>query len=231
MTRSTKRRQASLFDSYFKWGGARRGAGRKRLRDGRKGRVAHRRRPELKKRIPLHVTVRLIDGLPSMRTTEALAVLKERFRAVLGREDFRLVHYSIQSNHLHLLIEAGGKEELSRGTQGLLVRIARGLNRLWNRRGSIFAERYHAVILDRPTKVRNAIRYVLNNARKHGARITTRLDRFASGAWFDRWSRPVPNAAPDEPRPISGPKTWLLKTGWWKHAGPTIDPMSAPGRL
>ena len=230
MTRNAKQRQASVFDSYFEWGGARRGAGRKKLKDGRKGRVAHRRRPELKECNPLHVTVRLIDGLPSMRTLEALAVLKERFRAVLGRDGFRLVHYSIQSNHLHLLVEAGGKEALSRGMQGLLVRVARGLNRLWNRSGSIFAERYHAVILDRPTKVRNAIRYVLNNARKHGARITTLLDRFASGAWFDRWSGPIPNA-PDEPKPVSAPKTWLLNTGWWQHAGPTIDPMSAPGRL
>ena len=166
-----------------------------------------------------------------MRTSEALGVLKGRFRAVLGRDEFRLVHYSIQSNHLHLLVEAKGKEALSRGMQGLLVRIARGLNRLWSRRGSIFAERYHAVILDRPRKVRNAIRYVLNNARKHGGRITTLLDRFASGAWFHRWSRPVPPAASNEAKPISDPQTWLLKTGWWQHAGPTIDPTSTPGRL
>ena len=231
MHREAAQQQELPFEPRFGWGGARRGAGRKKPKDGRKGRVPHRRRPELKKRHPLHVTVRLIDGLPSVRTPKALEILKERFRAVLGREEFRLVHYSIQSNHMHLLVEAGGKDALARGMQGLLVRISRGLNRLWCRRGSIFAERYHAVILESPTQVRNAIRYVLNNARRHAARTTTLLDRFASGAWFHRWSRPIPRAASYEPKPISSPKTWLLRTGWWKHAGPTIDPMSTPGRL
>ena len=79
----------------------------------------------------------------------------------------RMVHFSVQGNHIHLIVEADDKKCLSRGLQGLNVRIARAVNRALGRKGNVFADRYHARILKTPTEVRNAVRYVLNNLRKH----------------------------------------------------------------
>ena len=92
----------------------------------------------------------------------------EAFGAASEREGFRLVHYTVLSNHLHLLCEALDRRELSRRTQGLAIRIAKKLNRVWGRIGKVFADRYFDRILRSPREVRSALAYVLNNARRHG---------------------------------------------------------------
>jgi REP element-mobilizing transposase RayT len=94
---------------------------------------------------------------------KALAESKQRF-------GFSLVHFSVQRDHLHLIAEAKDREALSRGVQGLSIRVARAVNRQLQRKGRFFADRYHARALKTPREVRFALRYVLLNARKH-ARI------------------------------------------------------------
>jgi len=148
----------------------------------------------------------------------------------------RLVHYSVQGNHLHLLVEAKGREALSRGMQGLTIRLARGLNRVMGRRGKVFADRYHARALRTPGEVRHALAYVLLNAEHHGigwraGRRGPALDPCTSGRSFDGWRgahsaptrgppalrarRPDSAASPDVP--VVAPRTWLLRTGWRRH--------------
>ena len=78
----------------------------------------------------MHVTVRLRAGLPTLRRDAARAAIERSFRAAGERFGFRLAHYSLQSNHVHLIAEASDRTSLSRGMQGLLVRVARALNRL-----------------------------------------------------------------------------------------------------
>jgi len=77
------------------------------------------------------------------------------------------VHYSVQGNHVHLLVEAKSEKSLSRGMCGLGVRVARGLNRVMRRRGKVLGDRYHGHILRTPTEVRRARDYLLQNARRH----------------------------------------------------------------
>lgn len=197
-------------------GGKRAGAGRRPA--GRKAGVAHATRAPLPRHCPAHVTLRLLEGLPSLRRIDVETELRDVFCAMKERSDFKIVHYSIQQNHLHFIVEAGGKEALSRGMQALCIRIAKRLNRIWQRRGTIFKDRYHAQILRTPRQVRNAIVYVLTNAWKHGCRIKAALDRFASGWCFDgfRENVTVRNADHVE-RPVEPPGTWLLRKGWRKH--------------
>jgi REP element-mobilizing transposase RayT len=159
--------------------------------------------------------VRLKKGLPSLRGTREQRVLVEAFRRVSDRSGFRLVHYSVQSNHAHLLVEAHNRDELSRGMCGLASCMARSLNRLWRRRGTVFADRYHDQILRTPPQVRNALRYVLNNARKHRVPIArTRPDPCSSGRWFDGWRdwKALGSTAP-----VVRARTWLLNVGWRRH--------------
>jgi REP element-mobilizing transposase RayT len=184
--------------------------------------VPHRARPALSPRHPVHVTVRLRAGLPSLRRHASRRAIEGCFAACGTRFGLRVVHYSIQSNHAHLVVESAGKGSLARGMQALLVRLARALNRVWDRRGSVFSDRYHARTLRTPREVRAALVYVLQNARRHGFRGTG-LDPYSSALAFDGWTRLVRTV---EPPGTPAAKTWLLRVGWRRHG--LIRPDESP---
>ena len=148
----------------------------------------------------------------SLRYDDSHAVLKAAF-AASTKETFRVVEYSVQSNHLHLLVEAQDARSLSKGMLGLSVRIASRLNRLWRRAGKLFADRYHARLLRSPSEVRRALVYVLQNARKHGAWIARVADAYSSGPSFDGWRKTASSAESRSGR-LARARTWLLTTGW-----------------
>ena len=150
--------------------------------------VPHSARPEL--RGVCHVVLRVRRGLPWLRTPRTYRVLERAFRAGKEKHGFALVQFSVQGDHLHLLIEAQSKHALARGMQGLMIRIAKGLNRYWRRRrGSVFAERYFARAVQTAKEIKRALAYVLNNARKHGVWSSpTAPDPFSSGRWYTGWS-------------------------------------------
>ena len=149
------------------------------------------------------------------------------------KERFGVVQFSVQGNHLHMIVEAADERVLSRGMQGLQIRFAKRLNTLFVRRGRLFRERYHAQPLRSPKQVRGALAYVLNNRRRHLAASGKRLqsgylDPFSSAPHFQGWSgRPWtdPRLA-GEPVTVE-PKTWLLRIGWKRH-GP-LDVNAIPG--
>src|SRR5262249_49069461 len=109
----------------------------------------------------------------SLRKPRCFGALKRAFGRGANRFGFRLVHYSVQGNHLHLLVEAQDERSLSRGMNGLGVRVARGVNKAMERRGRGLDDRYHAHILRTPTEVRHARTYLLRNARRHHGRKGT----------------------------------------------------------
>jgi REP element-mobilizing transposase RayT len=115
----------------------------------------------------VHVTLRLSSGLPSLRQQALFVRVRSALASGRERFGFRLVHFSVQSNHLHLIAEAADRRALSRGVQGLSVRVARAVNGRLERKGRLFADRYHARALKSPRAVRYALRYVLLNSRKH----------------------------------------------------------------
>ena len=171
------------------WGGARAGAGRPRR--GRRSRVSHRTRPRFAASYPLHVTLRMRRHVWNLRSRRCFGVLRRAFFAGGDRFGLRLIHYSVQGNHIHLLVEAAGKESLSRGMHGLGVRVARALNRVMQRRGAVLDDHYHARILRTPTEVRRVAVYLRDNARKHYG--STGDDGFASST------------------PVTPPRTWLVR--------------------
>jgi REP element-mobilizing transposase RayT len=129
-------------------------------------------------------------------------------------DSFRVVEFSIQSNHAHFIVEAHDKETLSRGLRGLTIRLARTVNRALGIRGGVWGDRYHARELKTPRAVRNAIVYVLMNAKKHGARVATGIDAFSSAPWFAGFK--IGAAAVANP-PVRSPMTWLGRVGWRKR--------------
>src|SRR5438874_2615355 len=151
------------------WGGKREGAGRPRLAR-RKG-VAHRIRPEHKARHPVHVTIRAAGSVSSLRQQVVFFEIR-RALARASRSWFRVIHFSVQTDHVHLLVEAHDKVALARGMAGFEVRVARLVNGLVGKRGRFWADRYHARDVRTPKEVRSALVYVVMNWAKHvnGAR-------------------------------------------------------------
>jgi REP element-mobilizing transposase RayT len=129
------------------WGGRRSGAGRKPA-PGR-GYVPHRRRPAHDPRCPVHATLRVRAGLPSLRRDDVFGVTRAAL-ATASHDRFRVVHFSVQTDHVHLLLEGDGHIALQRGLQGLAIRVAKAVNRTLGRRGKLWADRYHACIVVPP---------------------------------------------------------------------------------
>jgi putative transposase len=178
-------------------------------------------------RFPLHVTLRARGGLPPLRESALAAVVRGAI-AQASRDAFRVLHYSIQTNHLHLIVEATDATALSRGMQGLGIRVARRVNAELGVRGRFWRERYHERELRTPRAVRNALVYVLMNAKKHGHRLASRLDALSSAPWFDGIARRA--APPSGEPPVRAPRTWLAGVGWRRHGLVRFDERpSAPG--
>ena len=199
------------------WGGRRRGAGRK-PGPGRR-RVPHRRRPLHDSHCPVHVTLRAAACLPSLRCDRLFAPITVAL-ATASRDGFRLLHFSLQADHLHLLVEADAPMRLARGMQALAIRVARAVNRALRRSGKVWVDRYHARELPTPREIRNALVYVLNNWRKHipGARG---LDPRSSARWFEGWKERLRQDVP--PSPVATARTWLARVGWRRHGLLEID--------
>jgi putative transposase len=211
------------------WGGARAGAGRKRSNNGR---VSHAPRPALSKHRPVHVTLRMRDEVYGLRSRRSFRAVEKSLRALNEASDIRVVHYSVQGDHVHLIVEASDRVCLSRRIQGFEVRLAFALNRMMKRpRGRVFADRYHAHVLKTPAEAHHAIGYVLRNAAKHFGTRTTFADPYSSASAFTGWSAPIRVAwSPVSPGPplVREPSSWLLRVGWKTHGH--LDPRLVPGR-
>ncbi len=209
-------------------GGARKGAGRKPK--GERAGVTHHGRPELTALAPVHVTLRVLPHVWNLRSRRVLAVVESALEAMKPRREFRVVHFSVQGEHLHFLVEADDNRALSEGMQGLSVRLAKGLNRLMSRHGRVFTDRFHAHVLSTPAETRNALAYVLLNHRSHMVRIGKPAGRgapdpFSSAATLDGWRevRPAPL------RVTAPPRSWLLRTGWRRRGTLSLgDTPAAP---
>ena len=175
-------------------GGRREGAGRKRG-----DKASHHPRPAFTRSTPVHVTLRVQDDVPSLRSSRRFAAIRRSFAAARGLHGMRLVHFTVLGNHLHLIVEADGSGALATGMQGLNVRLAKALNGVLARRGRVFADHYHGRLLLSPTEVRNALDYVKNNAQHH---------------YGEKGVDPFSSAAPDAAEVLARPLGWLLEVGW-----------------
>ena len=207
-------------------GGRREGAGRPNT--GRRVGVAHRQRQDVRKGFPVHVTTRTVRDVGYLRTNKVYRVVRRALARGCRRRGFRVCQFSLQRNHLHLVIEADSAAQLHKGMTGLLVRLARALNGLRGRKGQVFPDRFHHRVMKTPTQVRNTLCYVLNNAKRHAHEVQDKhrkvkrwTDPFGSARYFDGWSRDtrrfVPEPNDGEDAPVAQARSWLLTTGWRKR--------------
>ena len=237
----------TAFKGVSGWGGKRAGAGRPNL----SGQVNHMKRARVKSATPLHLTWRLKDDVVNLRSYDALKLFKAA--AVRARGfGLRILHFSLQSNHIHLIVECKSNEALKLGTRSLGTSLGKGIRKLAGGVGSVFAGRFHLQVLVNPTRVRNAMAYVLQNYSKH-ARLLNHIDRYSSAPYFYQWrqllgARMGPILAghsgpPARPIPdfLSPPQSWLGREGWLRAkgarqacargvvAGPCFEPIESSG--
>jgi REP element-mobilizing transposase RayT len=206
---------------------------RGRPRTGTAG-VRHAKR-DVDARSPLHVTLKMRPHVYQLRSRRCFTVIRRALLAKLEAPAARIVEFSVQHDHVHLVVEAQDARRLARLIQGLAIRIGRGLNKLMEKRGPVFADRYHSRPLRSPTEVRRTLLYVLQNARKHltqaGHQLTREWidDEYSSSPWFTGWATP-PRAPPppNTPRPTGQARTWLLARGWRERGGGAIRLDEAP---
>jgi len=179
---------------FKKCGGKRRGAGRPPK--GARAGAPHKPRPFLHARYPVHVVLRVIAAVGNLRRRCTYQAIREATLTTARREDFRIVHLSIQRTHVHLIVEAADKRALASGMKGFQISAAKHLNAASSRgntgprrRGPVFPDRYHAEIITTPRQARNTLTYVMNNFRKHredqtAPMSTWKLDWFSSAVMF-----------------------------------------------
>ena len=215
------------FSAPRTWGGRRAGAGRK-LAPGRRPGVPHRRRPAHTAAHPLHVTLRAGSAVRCLRSERAFPAVRRALSAA-SQNGFRILQFSAQDDHLHLIIEADDSHALERGLRGLAIRVARAVNGALGRRGPVWQGRYHARALTTPREVRHALVYVLMNIRKHRGGEHG-LDPCSSAVYFDGWREFL--QTPLTPAPVARARTWLAAVGWRRHGLVGLDerPRARPWR-
>jgi putative transposase len=231
-SKRTPRSEPEQLPLFKPRGGKRRRAGRKPK--GPRAGSPHKTRPALAARHPVHIVLRVISAVGNLRRRFTYRAIREATLTTARREDFRIVHLSIQRTHLHLIVEADNKDALASGMQGFQISAAKHLNAAISRgkpgprrRGAVFPDRYHAEIITSPRQARHALNYTLNNWRKHQEdraepMRTWQIDWFSSAAQFPDWAEygdePFLWRGPDtyDPLIVYQPKTWLLREGWKK---------------
>jgi REP element-mobilizing transposase RayT len=190
------------------WGGRRKGAGRKP--SGTSAGVPHRAREPIRRPLPLHVTLRMAKGVYNLRSRRSMRVIERALLIGANRFGVRVAQFSVQGNHMHLLVEASDPVSLARAIKGLAVRIAKGVNRLMDRRGRVFGDRFHSRALRTRAEVRNAVQYIRHNHRHHAL---LRGDRIPP-SWID----PYGSDHPDWRGLLPAPELWLVQVSLLRAA-------------
>ncbi len=234
----TRKRHVQVEIEFRTRGGKRAGAGRKR-KPGRRA-ESHRPRDPFSPHHPLHVVLRVNQAIGSLRKRDCYQALRAASFRVLGRDDFAIVHISIQQNHVHLIVEAASQGALAKGMQAFEISAAKRLNAMVSRRrgcprrGKVFVDRYHREVITSPRQARNTLAYVLNNWRKHGEHLrgparSWTLDPYSTAMAFYGWKeQPSYWSAPEtyQRMGVRMPETWLLYAAW--RSQPPISVYEVP---
>lgn len=207
MAKKTKNKQQEFH--LATWGGRRKGAGRKPK--GKRAGVSHAEREKLPRHCPAHITLKVAPDVWSLRSSRIMQEIRAVFWQLRGVAGMRLTQFSIQWNHIHLIVEAEGHDSLSTGVRVLSGRLARRINRVMARSGKVFPDRFHMHILRSPREVEHAIRYVRENSRIHARREGRSWRQIVDPCT----GGPCPCQFPPEHRClVVEPQTWLLRCAW-----------------
>ncbi len=142
----------------------RKGAGRPALHDPG---IRHTNRPHIKKPASLHLTIKVKKKKAEIKNKSVLKILK---RAILNarKQGLRVIHFSLEYDHVHLLIEADNNLILGKGMQAFGVTLSKAINRLKKLKGGVYKHRYHFRQISSTRELKIVMNYIFTNGLKHG---------------------------------------------------------------
>ena len=168
---------------------------------------------------------RLNKGIPSLRRQELLRLF-QKCAGRAKRYGLHVVHYALESNHIHLIVEARDNRALRSGMVSLFGSFARALNERVQRVGKVYSDRYHLNVITNPSQMKHTLRYVLLNHCKH-TKWLEHMDPFSSARFFPHWKNLIElnevvawdlrNLSENYASAgLSPPRSWLAAQGWMR---------------
>lgn len=140
--------------------------------------IRHIRRERLGKPSALHLTIKVRENKADIQNKKILKALHHAIkRARLQR--LKVIHYTLEYNHAHLVVEAADNRILHKGMQAFGISLAKAINKMKQAKGTVYKHRYHFRKLRSRREVKNALQYVWGNGIKH-KRAMSRFDLYNS---------------------------------------------------
>jgi REP element-mobilizing transposase RayT len=141
-----------------------RGAGRPAIHDPG---IRHTERPLIKKPSSLHLTIKVEKIKADIKNKTVLSILKRAIQNA-RKQGLRVIHFSLEYDHVHLLIEAENNTTLGKGMQAFGVTFSKAINRVRKTTGKVYKHRYHFKAITSPKQLKNVMSYIFKNGVKHG---------------------------------------------------------------
>lgn len=140
------------------------------------------------------------------------------------KHQLHVLHFSLQSNHVHLILECVNNKALANGMKSLAGGFGRAIRKCGGGEGPVFKGRYHLQLIKKPKQMKSGLAYVLLNQSKH-EELVPYSDRFSSSAHFHQWKKLLgkdtgpllPSRQKHRrllPNYLSSPRSWLAQEGW-----------------
>lgn len=148
-------------------------AGRPAIHD--KG-IRHIAREIIKKSTSLHLTIKVRENKADIKNKQVLKILHYAIRRSRIK-GLRIIHYTLEYNHIHLLVEAADKQTVHQGMQSFGITFAKKINAIKRLKGTVYKHRYHLRKINSPRELKNVLYYIFNNGIHH-KRTSTVLDPY-----------------------------------------------------
>jgi REP element-mobilizing transposase RayT len=140
--------------------------------------IRHTRRFRLKKPSSLHLTIKVKENKADIQNKRILKTLHYAIRRA-RLKGLKIVHYTLEYNHVHLLVESVDNKILHKGMQAFGITIAKAINKIKRTKGAVYKNRYHLRVIDSPRQLKNVLHYIFSNGVKH-KRTKSQIDLFNS---------------------------------------------------
>lgn len=128
--------------------------------------IRHTKRPKFFQTRSLHLTIKVRENKADIQNKKILLRLNRAIQ-LARKQGLKIIHFALEFNHVHLLVEAGNHQILHRGMQALGISLAKGINKMKQKKGAVYKHRYHFRQITCARELKNVIHYILSNCKKH----------------------------------------------------------------
>ena len=128
--------------------------------------IRHISREKINRPSALHLTIKVRENKADIKNKRILKALHYAIRRA-RLQGLRVVHYTLEYNHVHLLVEANDNKSVQKGMQALGISFSKAINKIKQVKGSVYKHRHHFRKLNSRREYKNVIQYIFRNGIKH----------------------------------------------------------------